>query len=365
MVLDADLVRSLAAEVDPELGQQVAFVLELDRLKSVIRRSLLVDAGRHENTAEHSWHLAMMAMVMGGWAEPGTDLIRALKMVLVHDIVEIDAGDVYVYASDRDAEVKEAAERRAAERIFGLLGPVGDDLAALWEEYEERATPTARFAYAIDRLQPLLLNAGSGGVSWRNHRITEDQVRRINAPVGQLAEPLGRFVDELISSAVRAGALQPRGTAEPTGTVDVEQASGPSLAAARLQAILALRAQVFVVEQDCAYLDLDGRDLEPGTVHLWVDDDQGLAGYCRILAEPGGISRIGRVVTRPDRRGEGVSGRLLEAAIDRIGDTTPIVLGAQAHLVDFYSRFGFIPDGPGYDEDGIPHVPMARAPGRA
>ncbi|MFV0524954.1 MAG: GNAT family N-acetyltransferase [Acidimicrobiales bacterium] len=361
MVIDADTVRSLATGIDPELGREVSFVLELDRLKSVVRRSLLIDTSRAENTAEHSWHLAMMALVMARWAEPGTDPARALELLLVHDIVEIDAGDTYVYAHDRDAAAKADAERKAADRIFGLLGPAGDGLMARWEEYEDRATPTGRFAYAMDRLQPMLLNAAAGGLSWRHHRITEDQVRRVNDPIGQLAEPLGRLVDGIISAAVDAGALRPAGATEPTGHLDVGQAAGPSLDAVRLQAILALRARVFVVEQDCPYLDVDGRDLEPGTVHLWVDDEGGLAAYCRILAEPDGGSRIGRVVTRPDRRGEGLSGRLVQAAIDRIGHSTAIVLGAQAHLADFYSRYGFVVDGPVYEEDGIPHVPMVRA----
>jgi ElaA protein len=134
-------------------------------------------------------------------------------------------------------------------------------------------------------------------------------------------------------------------------------ASGPEIGAADLYAALRLRAQVFVVEQACAYLDPDGRDLEPGTTHLWLAAGDGaLAAYVRLLTEPTGGHRIGRVVTDPTRRGAALAGRLIDHALTLV--RPPVVLDAQSHLVHVYARHGFVPDGPDFIEDGIPHTPM-------
>jgi ElaA protein len=135
---------------------------------------------------------------------------------------------------------------------------------------------------------------------------------------------------------------------------------GTELTAQELHDILTLRVAVFVVEQACAYPEIDGRDLEPATTHRWLSDNQGIAAYLRTLAEPEGAIRIGRVVTRPDRRGEGLSGRLVQGVLaDNPGSVT--VLAAQSHLTAFYQRFGYGPDGPQFVEDGIPHTPMRRS----
>ena len=131
------------------------------------------------------------------------------------------------------------------------------------------------------------------------------------------------------------------------------------LAAGTLYELLKLRAEVFVVEQECAYLDLDGRDAEPGTRHLWLSDAAGVTTYLRIL-DDGDSARIGRVVTAPRARGAGLAGRLLQEALTVIGDR-PVVLDAQAHLAGFYGRYGFRQTGPEYLEDDIPHIPMLRA----
>lgn len=134
------------------------------------------------------------------------------------------------------------------------------------------------------------------------------------------------------------------------------RALGPELALTALYEILTLRCAVFVVEQDCPYLDLDGRDLEPSTVHLWLTDGAEVAAYVRVLAEPDGGSRIGRVVTAPAHRGQHLSARLLEQAL--VIAARPVVLAAQSHLVGLYARHGFLVDGPEFLEDGIPHTPM-------
>ncbi len=205
--LNPELIGQLATGVDERLGQQITFLLELDRLKSIIRRSPLVDRSRLENTAEHSWHLAMLAIVLADRAGPDVDVLRAIKLVLVHDIVEIDAGDVYIY--DDAARVgKQANEQAAADRLFGLLpDDQAAELRALWDEYEARDTPTGQFAYALDRLQPLLLNAASGGGSWVENSIVESQVRRVNGPIQNGSDELWQLATAIIDEGVASGAL--------------------------------------------------------------------------------------------------------------------------------------------------------------
>src|SRR6202451_1764968 len=139
------------------LDQQMRFVGEIDRLKGVLRQTMLAGPGRRENSAEHSWHLAMMAVTLGEHAPPGTDIGRVTAMLLLHDLVEIDAGDLFVYADDAQQARQEEAERAAADRIFALLPPdQAARLRGLWDEFEERKTPEARFARGLDRLRRML-----------------------------------------------------------------------------------------------------------------------------------------------------------------------------------------------------------------
>jgi putative hydrolase of HD superfamily len=197
-------------EVEDRLAAQLAFLLEIDRLKLIERRSYITDASRRENSAEHSWHLAMLALVLSEHARSDVDLARVIAMVLVHDIVEIDAGDVFVYADAAAQDAKIEREVLAAERIFALLptdqAPVFRDL---WEEYEEGTTAEARFAAALDRLQPLLLNIAAGGATWREHDITADRVVERNAVIGDGAPELWARARELIGDAVDRGLLDP------------------------------------------------------------------------------------------------------------------------------------------------------------
>jgi putative hydrolases of HD superfamily len=188
------------------LNRQLAFIREADRLKSVMRRTSLIDRSRRENSAEHSWHLALMAMTLAEYAPQDTDLARVVEMLLVHDVVEIDAGDTFAF--DAAANVgKVERETLAAERLFGLL-PVdtGAHLRELWDEFEENETPTARFANALDRMQGLILNdaAGDGG-TWRQHSVTRTQLLARNAPVESGAPLLWPVVLDAINRAVRAG----------------------------------------------------------------------------------------------------------------------------------------------------------------
>jgi putative hydrolase of HD superfamily len=194
---------------DDALARRVRFALEVDRLKSVMRRTRLLDGSRHENSAEHSWHLAILAMLLGDTAAPGVDATRVLRMLLVHDIIEVDAGDTFAFDTQGYLD-KDDRERAAAERLFGLLpAPQGGELRALWEEFEAGETADARFAVALDRFQPLLLNFYGGGGSWREHGITRAQVLRRMAPIEDGAPGLWPMVLEVIDRACAQGWISP------------------------------------------------------------------------------------------------------------------------------------------------------------
>jgi putative hydrolases of HD superfamily len=189
------------------------FVTEIGQLKGVLRQTMLAGlAGpaRRENSAEHSWHLAMMALALGEHAPPGTDLSRVTAMLLVHDLVEIDAGDLFAYADAARQARQDEAERAAADRIFALLPPdQAARLRGLWDEFEERKTPEARFARGLDRLQPMLENMTAGGGTWTEHGITADQVLVKVALIEDGSPTLGRYARDLVDRAVQEGLLAP------------------------------------------------------------------------------------------------------------------------------------------------------------
>lgn len=214
--MDHPTVVALANRVTPDLGSRIDFLLEIDKLKGIIRRSRIVDGSRYENTAEHSWHLAMAAVVLAPHADHDIDVGRAIELLLVHDLVEIDAGDTYIYDEDGRA-AKEENERAAADRIFNLLpAEQAAHVAELWDEYEARQTPTARFAYAIDRLQPLLLNAASGGVSWTENGIRHSQAETVNGPIVKGSATLWELAGMILATAADRELLaDDRATAQP------------------------------------------------------------------------------------------------------------------------------------------------------
>jgi putative hydrolase of HD superfamily len=200
------------------LDRQVTFVLEADRLKTVLRQSTLTDRSRRENSAEHSWHLALMVLVLAGHAPPGTDLGKVMAMVVLHDLVEIDAGDLFVYAAQPQQARQAAAERAAADRLFPILPPPqAASLRALWDEFEERATAEAKFARALDRLQPMLINMVTEGGTWAAHGITADQVLARVALIEDGSPSLGSYARDMIESALDRGILAPPGDGPPTG----------------------------------------------------------------------------------------------------------------------------------------------------
>lgn len=199
----------MEVRMKPErLEEQIAFIVEIDKLKHVLRRTMTIDRHRNENDAEHSWHLAVMAVLLSGYVETGRmDLGRVLKMVLVHDLVEIDAGDTYCYDEQAGRDKRER-ERRAAERIFRMLpADQADELRSLWDEFEDRETAEARFAAALDRLQPLLLNFHTKGKTWNQHGIRKHQVVSRADPIRESSETLWQYASGLIDQAVRLGYL--------------------------------------------------------------------------------------------------------------------------------------------------------------
>ncbi len=182
--------------------QQIRFILEIDKLKSIIRQSYLIAGSRQENSAEHSWHVALMGMLLAEYAEQPVDVLRTMKMLMIHDIIEIDAGDTYCY--DEAGTVDQSnRENAAAERLFGLL-PEDQmiELRELWDEFEERSTPEAKFAATIDRLMPLLHNYHTEGRSWREHGIRKNQVSARNEVMKDGSLALWQVAMSLIEDAV-------------------------------------------------------------------------------------------------------------------------------------------------------------------
>jgi len=194
---------------DSRLAKQVEFIVEIDKLKQVYRRTWLTDKSRRENDAEHSWHLGMMAILLLEHAQqPQLDLLRVLKMVLIHDLVEIDAGDTFAY-DDAGAVDKAERETAAAVRVFGLLpADQAAELRAIWEEFEARETPEAKYAAALDRFQPMLHNYQTQGKAWQEHGITAHQVIARNQHMAEGSPALWAYAERFVADAVAKGFLR-------------------------------------------------------------------------------------------------------------------------------------------------------------
>lgn len=193
-----------------KLKKQIDFIVEIDKVKQIFRQTRLFDNSRYENDAEHGWHLALMAITFEKYANEPVDLLKVIKMVLIHDIVEIDAGDTFLYADEEQLKLKEINEKKAAERIFGILsGDTGDELKGLWEEFEERKTPEAKFAAALDRMEPVLQNSKTEGHAWQKHGVTKEQVLKANKQkIYEGSEKLWEYIEEVIESCVKNGYLR-------------------------------------------------------------------------------------------------------------------------------------------------------------
>lgn len=190
------------------LEKQMEFIVEMDKTKQIVRQTYLADGSRKENDAEHAWHLAMMAYLLREHANEEIDVAKTMMMVLIHDLVEIDAGDTYAYDEQGNLDKRER-EVRAADRIFPILPQdQAKELRALWEEFEENETPEARFAHTLDHVQPLLLNHASGGKSWREHEVELDKILKRNEHTKDGSEALWDYAKKLIDRNVELGNIR-------------------------------------------------------------------------------------------------------------------------------------------------------------
>lgn len=196
--------------MNSRLMKQLELLMELDKLKSVLRRTRVKDADKRlENSAEHSWHVALMAILLEEHANEPVDITKVVKMLLLHDIVEIDAGDTFVYDAIASQE-QEEKELAAAERLFGMLpDDQAEDLKAIWLEFEQAESPEAKFAKALDRLIPILMNYNNDGQSWVEHGIAKQQVININGRIVDGSQALWSVASEVIDNAVEKGWLKP------------------------------------------------------------------------------------------------------------------------------------------------------------
>ncbi|KJK46321.1 phosphohydrolase [Lentzea aerocolonigenes] len=205
---DAELLADrtpLPSDLDSRLREHLTFLIEVDQLKTILRASPLAAADRRENDAEHSWHLALMVMVLAEYADEPIDVGHTIKLVVVHDLVEIYAGDTPIYDT-KLGESQQEREEAAADRLFGILpDDSGRQLRALWDEFEARQTPEARFAKAIDRFQPLLLNWMAKGGTWRTPGVTANDVRSRKAAIGEGSAALYDAAMQLIDEGERRG----------------------------------------------------------------------------------------------------------------------------------------------------------------
>ena len=187
------------------MKQQIAFLMEIDKVKNIFRQTYLADGKRKENDAEHSWHLAIAAFLLKEYVAEDVDVMKVMIMVLIHDLVEIDAGDTYAY-DEKGATTKEYREKQAAERIYGLLPEdQGQWLKALWEEFEAYETSEAKFAHVLDNCQPLFLNDASNGKSWEEHQVKKSQIYKRNRKTGEGSEVIWEYMKELVDKHIALG----------------------------------------------------------------------------------------------------------------------------------------------------------------
>ena len=194
--------------IEERLKKQMEFLLEVDKLKFINRQTYLSDGKRKENDGEHSWHLALMAVLLSEYSNEEIDLVKVITMVLIHDIVEIDAGDTYAYdavgnQSKREREVK------AADRIFNILPEdQAEKLRRLWEEFEAYETPEAKFAHVCDNVQPLMLNDATDGLAWREHEVKKSQVLQRNRRTGEGSQVMMEYINRILDKNVESGNLR-------------------------------------------------------------------------------------------------------------------------------------------------------------
>lgn len=190
------------------LQKQMAFILEMDKMKSVVRQTYLADGSRKENDAEHSWHLALMAFLLAEYANEPVDVLKTMKMAMIHDVIEIDAGDTYAYDLEGN-ETKRQRELVAAERLFSILPEdQAKEYRALWDEFEALETIEARFANTLDKIQPVLLTNQSDGKSWKEHGVREAQIMGRNLRTHEGSEELWQYIKTMIEENIKKGNIK-------------------------------------------------------------------------------------------------------------------------------------------------------------
>lgn len=187
------------------LEQQMNFIMEVDKLKTIFRQNYITGGTRKENDAEHSWHLAMMAYILGEHSNEEVDVLKTIGMLLIHDLVEIDAGDTYAFDSNGSVD-KFDREKRAAERVFSILPEdQGQKLMDLWLEFEAQDTPESKFANAIDKIQPVLLHKITDGKSWKEHNVSLSQIEKRQAKTPEASTKIWEYTKEIIDEHVKKG----------------------------------------------------------------------------------------------------------------------------------------------------------------
>jgi len=192
------------------LMKQIEFIIEIDKMKQIFRQNVVIGTTRNENDAEHSWHLAIMAILLSEYSsEKNIDILKVVKMAIVHDLVEIDAGDTFCY-DEKGYEDKAEREQKAAKRLFNILpADQAEEIWNLWREFEELNTPEARFAACLDRLQPLILNYNTNGHTWQKPGVTSEKVMKRNSLLEENAPELWEYAKEIIEDSIRKGYLKP------------------------------------------------------------------------------------------------------------------------------------------------------------
>ena len=194
--------------MDERLKKQIDFLLEIDKEKEIYRQTHILGGKRRENDAEHAWHMAIMAFVLQEYANETVDVLRVMKMVLMHDLVEIYAGDTYAY-DEGGKETQRERELAAADRIFGMLPEdQGEEFRSIWDEFEEKKTPEAKFARMLDNYQPLSLNNANQGGDWRAHNVARSQVEKRNEISKEGSQVMGQVITDIIEENVRKGNLR-------------------------------------------------------------------------------------------------------------------------------------------------------------
>ena len=194
--------------ISERLLKDMAFIVEIDKMKSILRQTSIIGEDRREDDAQHSWHISVMAMILAEYSNEAIDVCKVIKMLLTHDLIEIYAGDTFCYDKAGNVDKKER-ELIAAERIFGMLDEdKGKELRALWDEFEEMETPEALFAAAMDRLQPMLSNYNNNGGTWKKFDVAKEDIYKRVAPVKKSSNELWNFLEHLIEDAAEKGLIK-------------------------------------------------------------------------------------------------------------------------------------------------------------